>query len=370
MWPFRDLWLSWRDRILTDRRFLRFASTSRILAPISRRQASGLFDVVAGFVYSQILFACVRLDIFGNLREAPLTPAALAARLGLASNAVHRLLSAAVPLGLVEERSGGRYGLGRHGATILANPGIAAMVEHHAALYRDLADPVDLLRCSRATGALNQYWAYAADVSAGAIGDDDAAPYTRLMSASQTLVADQVLASYSFARSRVLLDIGGGDGTFLAAIAERWPHLQLRLFDLPPVAARARQRFERAGLAGRATVHAGSFFTDPLPCGADSVSLVRVLHDHDDDRAQLLLQRIRSILPPGGTLLIAEPLAGTPGAERMGAAYFGMYLLAMGSGRPRRFEEVRDMLQRAGFGRVRSVRTPLPLQTGLIIAEV
>jgi demethylspheroidene O-methyltransferase len=62
---------------------------------------------------------------------------------------------------------------------------------------------------------------------------------------------------------------------------------------------------------------------------------VRVVHDHDDERVLALLRAVRAALPPGGTLLLAEPMAGTPGAQAMGDAYFGFYLLAMGSGRPR-----------------------------------
>ena len=68
--------------------------------------------------------------------------------------------------------------------------------------------------------------------------------------------------------------------------------------------------------------------------------------------SQALLTKVHAALPPGGTLLIAEPMAGTPGAEAMGDAYFGLYLWAMGSGRPRTAEAYRAMLRAAGFSRV------------------
>ena len=78
----------------------------------------------------------------------------------------------------------------------------------------------------------------------------------------------------------------------------------------------------------------------------------------------------RQALPPGGVLLVAEPLAETPGAEPMGHAYFGLYFLAMGSGRPRSFAVYRDLLAEAGFTRVRQRRTAIPLQCSLIEAHV
>ena len=107
------------------------------------------------------------------------------------------------------------------------------------------------------------------------------------------------------------------------------------LFDLPAVADRARTRFAAAGLSHRAEAIGGDFLSQSLPDGADIVSLVRVIHDHDDAAALALLRNVRRALPRDGTLLIAEPMADTAGAEAVGNAYFGFYLLAMGSGRPR-----------------------------------
>jgi demethylspheroidene O-methyltransferase len=142
------------------------------------------------------------------------------------------------------------------------------------------------------------------------------------------------------------------------------------LFDLPAVAARARARLANAGLAQRASVHGGDFRADPLPAGADVVSLVRVLHDHDDDGVRRILAAVRQALPDDGTLLVAEPMAGTPGAEAMGAAYFGFYLRAMGSGKPRSPQRLGQLLREAGFDRGRPVPTRLPIQTGLLVARV
>src|SRR4051794_4279593 len=76
--------------------------------------------------------------------------------------------------------------------------------------------------------------------------------------------------------------------------------------------------------------------------------LVRVLHDHDDAAAMTILRTARAALTPGGTLLVAEPMAATKGAETVGS-YFEFYLLAMGSGRPRTAGELTAMLQQAGF---------------------
>jgi demethylspheroidene O-methyltransferase len=135
------------------------------------------------------------------------------------------------------------------------------------------------------------------------------------------------------------------------------------------VADRARSQFARLGLAARAQAFGGDFLRDAPPAGADVVSLVRVIYDHDDEPALAILGAARRALPAGGTLLLAEPMAGASGAETMGAAYFGIYLMAMGSGRSRTAAELTRLLQRSGFYRVRERSTALPLQAGLIVAR-
>jgi demethylspheroidene O-methyltransferase len=140
------------------------------------------------------------------------------------------------------------------------------------------------------------------------------------------------------------------------------------LFDLPAVAARASDRFAALGLAARAGTTGGDFHRDPLPAGADIVSLVRVLHDHDDREALAILRVVHAALPPGGTLLVAEPMTGDKVADPVGA-YFGFYLMAMGSGRPRQPDEIAGLLKTAGFGDIRQRKTRQPLLTRLISAR-
>ena len=107
---------------------------------------------------------------------------------------------------------------------------------------------------------------------------------------------------------------------------------------------------------------------DRLPDGYDVVSLVRILHDHDDATVRKLLAAARRSLRPGGTLLIAEPMAGQGTAGRLVSAYFNVYLLAMGSGRPRSPAELGEFLHEAGFRRARQRRTHVPMITGVLLA--
>ncbi len=362
-----DRVLAGRDRLLASAAFQRWASAFPLTRPIARRRVRELFDLCAGFVYAQVLHACVELGLLETLEAGPLDRDALGDRIDLAGEGLDRLLEAAVSLRLVERRRGGRFGLGPLGAAMVRNPGIKGMVAHHAMLYADLADPVGLLRGDKGGGALARYWGYAAGPDPRRLGADEVAGYSDLMAASQSFIADEVIAAYPFARHRRLLDVGGGDGTVLRAVAAAAPELDLTLFDLPAVAETARARCAAQGVD--AAFHGGSFLDDPLPAGADLVTLVRVVHDHDDAAVLTLLRAVRRAIAPDGTLVIAEPMAGTRGAEPIGAAYFGFYLWAMGSGRARTPAELAELLRRAGFARPRLRATRRPLLVRLMEAR-
>jgi demethylspheroidene O-methyltransferase len=364
-----DRLLDLRDAILSHPAFQRFAGTFALTRPIARRRATALFDLCAGFVYSQILFACVRLKLFEVLADGPLGVAELSSQLSLPADMTVLLLDAAVSLQLAQRRSAGRYGLGSLGAALLGNPGVLSMIEHHAMLYSDLKDPVALLRGAAGPGQLAAYWAYAGNVKPANLSREAIAPYTALMAASQPMIAQQVLSAYSFSGHRCLLDVGGGDGSFIAEIAAHAPKLRCVLFDLPAVADRASERFRAVGLSSRAVAIGGSFVTDRLPDGADIVSLVRVIHDHDDTDVMSLLRAVRRSLTANGTLLIAEPICGVRGAEPIGDAYFAFYLLAMGRGRPRTFERLSEMLAEAGFVDVALRPAAVPMLASVIIAR-
>jgi len=367
---FRERWQSWRNRLLSSESFQSWATRFVLTRPIARRSARQLFDLVSGFVYSQVLYSCVKLDLINRLAsDGPATVAELAAECRLDEQAMSTLLRAAASLDLVEDAGGDRYCLGFLGAPLAGNPGLQALILHHEKLYADLVDPVALLRAGAGEGALASYWAYAASAAPSDLEAARIEDYTELMSASQYLVSSEVLQAYDLSAHRRLLDIGGGNGAFCSAAASRYPKLELNVFDLPAVADTARERFAREGLAHRATAHGGDFLRDSLPEGADVVTLLRVLHDHGDDSALGLLRSVRQAIADDGCLLVAEQMSDTGGAEPVGDAYFGFYLLAMGQGRPRTLAELSHLLTEADFHAPREIRTNLPLQARLLITR-
>jgi demethylspheroidene O-methyltransferase len=354
----RDAWIDWRNRLLADPRCQQFLLRMPLTRPIALRRARALFDLVAGFSYSQLLLAGVETGLFDRLHaEGPLPAGAIAGRIGLPPEGTQRLLDGLAALGLIERTRAG-FALGRHGAALAGTPGLQAMIRHQRLLYAELAEPAALLK-GDGRGLLADFWPYAAGGDGGADG------YTSLMAATLPMVADALLEAYPFGRHRAVLDVGGGEGVFLERLGERHPAPARLLFDLPAVVERAHCRIGEG-----ATLVAGDFRRDPLPEGADCITLIRILHDHDDGPAESLLGRAFAALPPGGALVIAEPMAGVPGLEPIGAAYFSLYLAAMGSGRPRTPAGICRLVRNAGFRRVRRLRSPNPLATQIVSARV
>jgi demethylspheroidene O-methyltransferase len=351
--------LPWMHRLAASRGFQAWAARMPGLRWFVRREGAALFDVIQGFVRSQALMALVELGVFDALAQGPQGAAALAPGAGLTPDRMQVLLQAGAAMGLLK-RKGAMFSLSQRGAAFRGVPGLAAMVRHHAVLYRDLSDPVAFLRGQTAPD-LARFWPY---VFGAAAAEDPvvAATYSSLMTDSQTLVAEDTLRLVDFRGTRRLMDVGGGTGAFLRAVAEAHPALDLTLFDLPAV-------LEGARLPPDIARAPGSFRDDPLPRGADAISLVRVLYDHSDTTVQGLLACVHAALPPGGRVIVSEPMGGGDRPDPATDVYFSFYCMAMQTGRTRSAADISALLATAGFVNVQSRPGPRPYVTSVVTGQ-
>lgn len=349
---------SWLIRLALSPRFHRLAARIPFLRGHVRTEGAALFDVVQGFVRAQVLMALVDLHVLDRLAEGPLTDDELGLQTLVPLTRLRVLLRAATALHLVRPR-GPLWHLTPRGAAFTVVPGLAEMVSHHRALYADLADAAGFFRSGEDT-QLAAFWPY---VFGQGIGTPEAERFSHLMGESQSLVAADTLAQVSLRRRQHLLDVGGGHGAFLKAVAVKHPHLRLTLFDLAEVVAGAE------GLPPQITRAAGSFRTDPLPQGADSLSLIRVLYDHSDSTVSALLTRAYQALPKGGLLVISEPMAGEKRPDPATDIYFAVYTMAMQTGRTRQPSEIAALVKQAGFSQIHSPNPARPYVTRVLTAR-
>ena len=92
--------------------------------------------------------------------------------------------------------------------------------------------------------------------------------------------------------------------------------------------------------------------------GADAISLIRVLYDHDDDTVTDLLAKAYAALPPGGRLIVSEPMSGGAKPDPICDVYFAFYTMAMGTGRTRSAARIAELCEAAGFHQVRAATSP------------
>lgn len=364
-----DTFFDWRNRLIASPRFQRWATRFPLTRWLVRKQASNIFDLMAGFVYTQVLLACTQVNLFDILANGALSFDDLQKQIPLKPAGLRRLLDAAVAIKLLVKRNDDRYALSMMSAPLVGNVAILEMVKHHADFYRDLSDPMALLQGDTSSASLNEYWPYITQAQGAApenLSAEKVADYSKLMAHTQSLVTDEIIDAYSMRKHQHVLDIGGGQGAFIKRLAGHYSHLRFTLFDIPGVAELSNAHFKEIGLSNRAHAVGGNFFQDSLPKGCDLATLVRVIFDHDDVRVKQLLANVFDALNPGGTLLLAEPMAETKGFEAMGHAYFGFYLLAMGRGRPRTEAEIKGLLSEAGFTGIELLNSYMPLNAQIL----
>jgi hypothetical protein len=182
-----------------------------------------------------------------------------------------------------------------------------------------------------------------------------AASFDTVMTDQTAAGAQALVEAYDFSGLGTLVDVGGGHGSFLAAILAAYPPLSGILYDLPHVAAGARPTLEAAGVADRCDVIGGDFF-ERVPAGGDAYLLKHILHNWDEPRCTTILRNGRQTMPENGRLLVVETLI-PPGDEPSYGKYLDLEMLVLLPGRERTEAEYGKLLQATGFKLSRVIAT-------------
>jgi SAM-dependent methyltransferase len=154
------------------------------------------------------------------------------------------------------------------------------------------------------------------------------------------------------------------------ALCRRHPGLIATVLDLGPSAAIGREIVAAEGMAGRVVHREGDARTADLGIGLDVVSAFNFLQHFPADQARDLLVRARAALRPGGRLVVGETERPAPGdpTHRM-ASLTGLLFFLMTGTRTYSREELRGLLDAAGFGGVRRHPNPRSPWRVVYVAE-
>lgn len=320
-----------------------------------------LMQLVFGNMAAQAVGAAARLGVADQLDEAR-TAAEVATACAADEASMRRLLRAMAALDLCVEEPADTFALTPSGALLRRDrPGSAHAV---ATMFTDetMIGPWHRLDESVRTGRTVFGDVFGTDFFAHLKARPElSATFNAAMSQGTLRTAAVLPASYPFDRFTTLVDVGGGDGTLLAAILDAHPALRGVLYDTEEGLAQARPH-------ERITPVTGDFFAE-VPAGADLYLLKSVLHDWPDDRCAEILSHCRRVIPPDGRLLIVEPvLPETVDGTIPPVMYLSdLNMLVNLGGRERTRSDFENLCRRAGF-EVTAV-TPLPPPAGFSVVE-
>jgi hypothetical protein len=316
-------------------------------------------EMLYGTWVAQAIYAAARLDLADHVAAGRHEICELARATDADPRALYRLMRALASVGVFREEEPERFV-----STPLADclrSGADESVKDLALfyggeMYRSYAEIVDSVR----TGAPAFERVYGTSLwehldrtpAAGAM-------FRRAMGATSWREQLALPRTYDFGGIERLVDVGGGEGSMLAAILHERPALRGVLVDIPSGLDRTMRHFRDAGVADRCTLHAGSA-DDALPAG-DGYLLSCLLHAMDDDVAVRVLGRVRDAIAPAGRVVIVERIVGPrnePGLSKL----LDLSMLVVPGGRERTECEWRELLCRSGFELRRVI--PLPYFSG------
>ncbi len=337
--------------------------TKGVLTNSPSSPTTTLLQMMTGHWVMQAIYVAAKLGIADLLAKGPVSCEDLAVRTNTHERSLHRVLRALASIGIFSEVTASHF----------ANTPLADLLRSEtpdsmralAMLYAEESYRAwgDMLHSVRTGQSAFEHQFGMGVFEFFAKHPEAAAIFNAAMTALMTQTADAVAGSYDFSVFHTVVDVGGNQGTLLAAILKSYPSLRGMLFDLPHVVANAGPVLTNAGVEHRCARLGGDFFVR-IPAGGDVYVLASVLHDWDDDRCAAILRACREVVPLQGKLLIVEMVL-PPKNEPFFGKWVDLHMLVMANGFERTAEDYATLLRAAGFELARLV----PMTAGRSILE-
>ncbi|MFF8835684.1 methyltransferase [Streptomyces sp. NPDC015130] len=318
-----------------------------------------------GSMAAQTLRAAVRLKVVELVGDVPRRAADVASEAGAEPQPMTRLLRALAGLGLLREHAPDHFSVTAAGA--LLDPGHPDSLTSFVGMFTEpaIVRAWEHLDDSVRTGEVAFDSVFGTDFfSHLAQRPELSAKFNAAMSQAVSDTAAALPYAFDFGRFTAVTDVGGGDGTLLAGVLAAHPGLTGAVLDTAEGLAEAPKTMARHGLERRCSLIAGDFFRS-VPGGSDLYLVKSVLHDWTDDQVVTILGHCREVLPPGGRVLIVEPVlpevvdpSANADVTDGGVTYLSdLNMLVNVGGRERTRKDFEEVCHRAGL----SLRSVVPL---------
>lgn len=318
-----------------------------------------LFQMITGYWVSQLVGTIAELGVVDALAARPRTAAEVAKETETDAAAMSRVLRAAATVGLVR-LDGDRWTTTELGDQLRA--GVAGSMRDMAIAQTSTGHwaPWGRFRQAVREGKRQTPAALGCEIFEHyAKSPREGAAFSGAMNDLARLVAGEVVRLVDGKSARRVVDVGGANGTLLAAMVSAHPDVKGVLVDLPHVVDGARAALDAAGVGERCEVVGGDFFRH-VPEG-DLFLLKQVLHDWNDEQCTTILRNCASSLRDGGRVVIIEMVI--PDDLRPSpAALMDLNMLVMLPGRERTRSEYEVLFASAGLRLERFHETHSPFQ--------
>jgi predicted O-methyltransferase YrrM len=300
-----------------------------------------------GFVISQCLFAAARLGIADLLKTGPQHCDELARVTDTDSDALYCLLRALAGIGIFAESAPKCFQLTPLAACLQQDePGsLRNFILLRAELYYGCwGNFMHSLRTGQSAfeymHGMNLFQYLEKNPAADEL-------FNRAMTEVSALDNAAILAVVDLSSVEKIVDVGGGQGAFLATLLQHYPSLTGVLFDRSQPIEKARSLLKREGVLERCELVVGDFFTS-VPAGGHTYVLKSILRDWDDQHAMKILQSCHQAMAGARRLLVMDIVVSPNNASRR-SNFFDLAMLVLHSGRSRTTEEYRQLLESARF---------------------
>lgn len=167
-----------------------------------------------------------------------------------------------------------------------------------------------------------------------------------------------IAGAYNFSCFNHIIDIGGGQGGFLAEILKLYPNIRATLFDQPQVVKNPAYLTKEL-FGDRWTTVGGDFFQS-VPKSGDVYVLKRVLHDWSDAQCVRILRCCREAMSASARLLVVDavvPTGNIPHPDKV----MDILMMVLGDGHERTAQEFEELFAQARLQLTNITMTPSTL---------
>jgi len=322
-----------------------------------------LLELSGCFWKTATLHAAVKLEVFTVIGDQALDAGQISARLGLERDAASRLLDALAAMRLLSKENE-VYTNTESGVKFLSKSSpdyIGYIVLHH----HHLVDFWRRLDQSVTTGSP----APPAGDAEAFKDESEREAFLMGMFNMASIAAPDLVKHVDLSGRRRLLDMGGGPGSYAIHFCLRYPELEATVFDLERTRPFAEKTIKRFGLEGRVHFEGGSYLEQELPGGYDVLWMSHVLHGEGYDACREMIKKAWRALQSGGMILVHEFILDDSRTQPLFPALFSLNMLvATEDGRAYTEGEIADMLESAGFSKIKRIPWSGPTESGLMTA--